>query len=596
MGRSKTSPKFKSAGHRASRQKPSIPSHLYLKGNFYYFRFSFNSELRKRLGYSELRLNLGTGRIRQAKNLAGPLYLHLKNLLGSPEMLDHKEIKRRLNRYLQLMLEAEQNDFSPAETYENLSEGIGFSFTPAVISKAYARMSDLALKGGIEAMYPNAAHILYRLYQDGVFELDEILKEENKFKFVKAFHQMLQTYHTILAKRDEGDYTFENKIVMEDFGLLPAEELAEDHTLPQPQLQYSEALELYISRQMDEKKWKEKSLPDHRNRLENFLKIIGDKPLCDIKRGEMVSLRDTLRQLPPRWSRDAKFKGKTPAEIIASSPEKQLNVKTINEIIRATGSFLNWCVREGRLERNPAEGLQIKDDRPARDLKEAFSTEDLIKIVSHPKFAEGKFIKMAYYWIPVIALYTGMRLEEIAQLQCSDIYEKDGVWVIDVNERTDNPATATKVTKSLKTKSATRWVPIHPTLSEIGLLKYHQKIAGESNKRLFPEVNITPNVSDYGAQPGKQFSSVVKKVLEDSAKKSFHSLRHTFADFYRSIGLMDSHFDEVFGHDHSTLAAKQYGGRTPPKILFDRIISKLDYGQEVVNILKRSPFSKQFQP
>ena len=508
-------------------------------------------------------------------------------------MLDHKEIKRRLNRYLQLMLEAEQNDFSPAETYEKLSAEFGFEFTPAVISKAYASLSEWALKGGIETLYPNAAHILYRLYQDGVFELDEILKEENKFKFVKAFHQMLQTYHTILAKRDEGNYTFEDTIVMGDFGLLPVEELAANHRPPAPPPKYSEALEVYIARQMSENRWKRTTLPDHRNRLETFLAIIGDKPLGDIQRDDLLSLRDILRRLPPRWNRDAKFKGKTPAEIAALSQKATLNVKTINENMRAIGSFLAWCVREGILERNPAEGLQIKDERSAVDQKYPFSIEELIGIFSHSKFFEGKFKSSGYYWIPVIALYTGMRLEEIAQLHISDIYEKDGVWVIDINTRTDASGGDTK---NLKTKSAARWVPIHAVLIEIGLLKYHREAPKKGTKRLFADLNTTVKVLKYGKQPGKQFSEVVKAVLKDSDKKSFHSLRHTFADFYKKRGLMNSYFDEVFGHEHSTLAAKQYGGRTPPKILLDEIISKLDYGQEVVKVLKQSPFSKPFQP
>ncbi len=274
---------------------------------------------------------------------------------------------------------------------------------------------------------------------------------------------------------------------MGDFGLLPAEELAANHRPPAPPPKYSEALEVYIARQMSENRWKRTTLPDHRNRLETFLAIIGDKPLGDIQRDDLLSLRDILRRLPPRWNRDAKFKGKTPAEIAALSQKATLNVKTINENMRAIGSFLAWCVREGILERNPAEGLQIKDERSAVDQKYPFSIEELIGIFSHSKFSEGKFKSSGYYWIPVIALYTGMRLEEIAQLHISDIYEKDGVWIIDINTRTD---VSGGDTKNLKTKSAARWVPIHAVLIEIGLLKYHREAPKKGTKRLFADLGL----------------------------------------------------------------------------------------------------------
>ena len=82
------------------------------------------------------------------------------------------------------------------------------------------------------------------------------------------------------------------------------------------------------------------------------------------------------------------------------------------------------------LDRNPARGLQVKDTRQAIDLREAFSREDLERIFAHPKFAQGKFIHPAYFWIPLIGLFTGMRLEEIAQLFCKE----SSLWVIDVND------------------------------------------------------------------------------------------------------------------------------------------------------------------
>lgn len=49
-----------------------------------------------------------------------------------------------------------------------------------------------------------------------------------------------------------------------------------------------------------------------------------------------------------------------------------------------------------------------------------------------------------------------------------------------------------------------------------------------------------------GKQPGKQFNDVVKEVLSNPKKKSFHSLRHIFADFYNLKGLQTDNFRQLF--------------------------------------------------
>jgi integrase len=102
-----------------------------------------------------------------------------------------------------------------------------------------------------------------------------------------------------------------------------------------------------------------------------------------------------------------------------------------------------------------------------------------------------------------------MRLEEICQLHIKDIYIKDNIWIIDLNEiGIDEKG----FSKTLKNKSARRIVPIHQELINIGLINYYEYIKG-NNIRLFPELSKTDKTGKYGKQPGKQFSELVKKTL-----------------------------------------------------------------------------------
>ena len=174
-----------------------------------------------------------------------------------------------------------------------------------------------------------------------------------------------------------------------------------------------------------------------------------------------------------------------------------------------------------------------------------------------------------------------MRLEEIAQLHCADIYESQtkGIWVIDINS---NGLDELGRPKLLKNKNARRIVPIHPDLIKIGLLEYHTDIVKKKHIRLFPDLKKSEGAVKFGKQPGKQFKAIVSATLGEASGKTFHSLRHTFADFFKQRGLQNDYFRQVFGHELPMLAAKQYGEKFPPELLFEEVILKIDYNTEKI--------------
>ena len=79
-------------------------SHIFLKRNTYYFRFAFPLVLKKRLGYSEIRISLRTGYRRQALNHGQVLYGNLREMLMSNPELDYSTIKTRLNDLLMKLM------------------------------------------------------------------------------------------------------------------------------------------------------------------------------------------------------------------------------------------------------------------------------------------------------------------------------------------------------------------------------------------------------------------------------------------------------------------------------------------------------------
>lgn len=329
---------------------------------------------------------------------------------------------------------------------------------------------------------------------------------------------------------------------------------------------------MYIKTKINDGEWRKEIIPDIKSRLSYLVDILDDMNIQDITREDMRRLRDTLQVLPPNRSRRKEFRDKTIAQIVKMKPSQVLSVKTVNIVVEAISSMFEWCIREKILEFNPAKKLQVKDDRLEIDLREAFSIADLDQIFTHPIFSRKKYKNAAFYWAPIISLYTGMRLEEICQLYCDDVCLVDGVYVFDVN---DKPTKNGIRDKRVKTKNAKRIIPIHKQIIDLGFLIYKNDIE-KKNERIFPMLKKGGAVTKYGKQPGKAFSKVVKDC-GISGNKSFHSFRHTFSDFFKKKLMHNDMFREIYGHSNDHLAGKQYGSRFDVQSTYDFLMQAVDY-------------------
>ncbi len=168
-----------------------------------------------------------------------------------------------------------------------------------------------------------------------------------------------------------------------------------------------------------------------------------------------------------------------------------------------------------------------------------FSEDDLQRLFQSEAYLKGPIKRASEYWIPLIALFSGARLAEIAQLHCADIHEEQGVWVFNFNEADE---------KHLKSDNANRLVPIHSVLIGLGLLEF-VKQRRKSSRRLFPEEERTAE-GKFDAY-GKRFASYRKKVgvvAEDGVMLDFHSFRHTVRTKLTEASVTETLIDDMIGH------------------------------------------------
>ncbi len=572
------------------------PSNLYLKGKFYYFRASIPKKFRVGIGQSEVRIGLQTPYIGEARRIATKLRVRMDEILDenvpvSPEHLrkellarfikvleqdekihiSHREIKDRLQEYLRKQLDLHSQNINKrprVQIEENVSISDGqFSDACARILSSAVNNPDLLANDG----FIGVVHLM----KEGVFKPDEVTKD-NVLEIINEFIKTQITCHDIVNARSNGDFVKELPLFNErakQNNQIDVQSSAPKEETKIPSLKFSELANKYIDSKISDEAWKSHSLPDHKSRLNTFIEVMGDKPIDEITRDDMRKYRETLRKLPPNRAKSKLYKGKSIDQILKMKPKTVYSIKTVNIFVEAASSLFEWAMREGIMTFNPAKSLSIKDDRQEIDLRDAITVDDLKILFSHPDFKMKKIKRPSFYWAPIIALYTGMRLEEICQLHCDDVYKVDDLWVFDINL---NKSRNGLVEKKLKTKNSVRIIPVHSKLIELGLLKYRDKILKDKHERLFPDLNLSKNISKYGRQVGKFFSDLIKKC-DIAGKKSFHSLRHTFSDYFKVRNLHTDVFRQVFGHEIEMLASRQYGSKFSPKICYDEVISKVEF-------------------
>ena len=180
----------------------------------------------------------------------------------------------------------------------------------------------------------------------------------------------------------------------------------------------------------------------------------------------------------------------------------------------------------------------------------------------------------AAFWFPLIALLSGMRLEEIAGLRIHDLRQDEETrrWFFDVHPHGG---------RSVKTASSIRTVPVHPELERIGLLLYRQSVAAEQSAKaasarsahsasLWPALRPQVKGRPVSVQWSKWFGRLLrKKAGITDRRKVFHSFRHSFKRMARDAGIPEEMHDALTGHAGGGGVGKSYGRGVSLKPLID---------------------------
>jgi integrase len=216
-------------------------------------------------------------------------------------------------------------------------------------------------------------------------------------------------------------------------------------------------------------------------------------------------------------------------------------------------------------------------------LKKIFSADWYVNGAGK-RTAKGTYYRYRphYYWLPLLALYCGGRLNELSQLYLQDIVQSGGIHCLDFNLQGDGKLDldegdgADARDKSLKNVSSARVVPLPQKLINLGFLEYVEKLRALGYTRLFPELGFDAE-KGYGKYAGKWFNdSFLGKQLAipRDGTKTFHSMRHNFATALGIIQAQPNAKADLMGHSRrgATVETRyDKGDLGEKKALIDRV-------------------------
>lgn len=312
-----------------------------------------------------------------------------------------------------------------------------------------------------------------------------------------------------------------------------------------------------------ENRWSNKTEGEKQGHIDLLYERLGkDIQVSAFGRDEAHLMRETLVAYPVNRHKLKKTSGKSLLEVLEIKDVQKLHPITVNKYLQTYQGLFGWAEVNGYCAANPFHKLSLNTEKVnAVDPRIGFS-DDQVNIIRNAILGKEKFYKEHHKWGTLIAIHTGARLNEIAQLHLEDTRQIDGIWCFDINQKQGT-------LKKLKNAASKRIVPVHPRLIEYGFLDYFERVkARKSNDRLFPE--FTYSKSDgYGRNLGRW---VNESLLPDLGIKTdqltFHSFRHTMVGKLGAADVSQAHIMAIIGHEPGTTTLKVYNrGGFPPKLL-----------------------------
>ena len=571
---------------------------------YYYFHCIIPKDLRGILGKSQIRISLKNSDYCYSKIVANSLYIIAQNIfeelraghMQDITLEDVKEILRQKFKQTIKHIDLYQwktNKWEPLELAKRIEEidkkekkilsrlKNDFIETNEIISK---EIDKILIKKNLKPDKQNYEYAGLISRWTDLKVLRESWKRDllnGERKTVNEYEQKLEEMWKLNLFNEEKLKDFQPSIIIEDSAPEPKEPYL---VTPSPSPLFSEVTPKHLELMRRNKRRKE-TIGETEQTYEDVKELIGDKPIGEYTNLDGRNFRTAIISLPKNRKKMKQYRDFNLLQLLEMDvPEDdRLSVDTQTKLISRMTSLWNFLIDEypEYVSHNVFKKKSVTvTSRKAKDKRESFTDDDIKTIFHHKNFLPAVFeghgrqtIKYPYYFVPILAVMMGARLEEICQMRVTDIKKVNGIWVYRIREEGRYNEEETRV----KNPYSERDIPLHPELIDtLRFVQYVNHIKKLGHERVFWELPKRGNV--YHRNVGKFFNEkYLVKIGIKKRGKSFHSFRHSVETHLTNANVNGRYIDFLQGHSQKGVGGNVYMKGIRVDVLLKDCVEKIQW-------------------
>lgn len=341
-----------------------------------------------------------------------------------------------------------------------------------------------------------------------------------------------------------------------------------------------------------EKELPEKTQDKYRVAARTFTATIGEKPIWQYQRSDIVAYKDALVKAPQQaWTN---FGTNNLAEAAASNARLSrakpvLSATTVNDgYLTYIKQIFAHAYDNAAVTENIAVGVRVATGGKGKSLNKSkkrfpFSANELATLFGSPLFlgsdpddllTSGSILDKSWqFWLPLLMAFTGARPNELGQLRPADLISRHG-WPCLIITTEADPEDEDESERGCKTAAGEREIPLHPQLIRLGFLELVAERRHTGDVRLFPDWVIGHD-GTYSDTSSRRFNrrphyGLLRRLGLDRKRTTLYSLRHNFANALTHSEFLEAEHNAVMGHSNGG-TREIYGSREA----YARLINKM---------------------
>ena len=572
---------------------------------YYYFHCIIPKDLRGILGKSQIRISLKNSDYCYSKIVANSLYIIAQNIFeelraGHMQDITLEDVKDILRQKVKQTIKHinlyqwKTNKWEPLELAKRIEEidkkekkilsrlQTDFIETNEIISK---EIDKILIKKNLKPDKQNYEYAGLISRWTDLKVLRETWKRDllnGERKTVNEYEQKLEEMWKLNLFNEEKLKDFQPSIIIEDSAPEPKEPYLVTPSSPSPSPLFSEVTPKHLELMRRNKRRKE-TIGETEQTYEDVKELIGDKPIGEYTNLDGRNFRTAIISLPKNRKKMKQYRDFNLLQLLEMDvpEEDRLSVDTQTKLISRMTSLWNFLIDEypEYVSHNVFKKKSVTvTSRKAKDKRESFTDDDIKTIFHHKNFLPAVFeghgrqtIKYPYYFVPILAVLMGARLEEICQMRVADIMKVDGIWVYRIREEGKYNEEETRV----KNPYSERDIPLHPELIDtLKFVQYVKHIKKLGHERVFWELPKRGNV--YSKNVGKFFNEkYLVKIGIKKRGKSFHSFRHSVETHLTNSNVNGRYIDFLQGHSQKGVGGNVYMKGIRVDVLLKDCVEKL---------------------